>query len=268
MQYLITKTENKFLPIASKFLEEMFSSVHLPSHDYLHHLRVWQYAKEYLKEAGEKKHDFDKNDIQGIFFACLFHDSGLSVTLDSSHGIESRRIFEKFADEYLSEKIPGHEELLEAIENHDKKEEISLARQNFSSPSSILKILTICDDLDAFGAIGVIRYAEIYLMRKISLCKIPSLILENVRHRVKFFKNSTFELPEFRRDHERRINYITGFYSKARDLESSEFELLNLIQLQVINHRKNYQEFLQILEQDDRYKDLSIQLKSELNVLI
>jgi HD superfamily phosphodiesterase len=267
MQDYITNTENQFLPIVSKFFEEIFSQIHLPSHDYLHHLRVWKYAKEYLKLVYEKNHRFDTNMIPSVFFACLFHDSGMSLTHDSSHGKESRKIFERFAEKFITEKIPHYEELLEAIENHDKKLDISLARLNFNSPSEILKILTICDDLDAYGAIGVIRYAEIYLIREMSPDKIPVLVMENVQHRANFFKSFTSGLPEFRKNHEFRINYILEFYSRAKDQQNSVFELLKQIRFHVINQRKNYKKLLIILEQDERYKDLSIQLNSELNLL-
>ncbi len=95
--------------------------------------------------------------------------------------------------------------MLEAIEYHDVKN-YSDASKNKSN--NIYHLLTIADDLDALGALGVYRYIEIYLVRGIEIHEIPIQILNNVRQRYDYFIEYTHGYNFDRKKYEIRYNTI------------------------------------------------------------
>ena len=54
--------------------------------------------------------------------------------------------------------------------------------------NDLLNILSVADDLDAFGYTGIYRYSEIYLTRGISPKEIGNLIRENASRRYHNFE--------------------------------------------------------------------------------
>ncbi len=88
--------------------------------------------------------------------------------------------------------------------------------QKAISQKSVLSVLCVSDDLEAFGAIGVFRYAEIYLLRNISIKELARKVLENLESRYKNFHSLYSNLEAFVKKQKERYNFTRGFY---RDLE-------------------------------------------------
>ena len=143
---LIWTVEQKWMDRLFLCVKKEFQNIWLPSHDEQHHMRVWQHAKNLVIDTGLKP---DLSFLENLILACFFHDIGMVVTLDEDHGKASRKICETFL---LKRHTPASfSEALEAIEHHDDK---NYTRSK--KPSSfLLEYLTIADDLDAFGAIGL-----------------------------------------------------------------------------------------------------------------
>ncbi len=79
---------------------------------------------------------------------------------------------------------PGNfDEILRAIELHDRKDELIHRPFQRDTRPEILTFLSVADDLEAMGIIGIYRYAEIYLRRGISLEELGDRILENASAR-------------------------------------------------------------------------------------
>lgn len=241
----------------------IFQNQHLPSHDAAHHFRVWNYAKQYLLK-NEKYHHAKRDLLTGVFFSCFFHDTGMSVTLEKNHGRESRKIFESFSKTVLKTQLSNHDEIAKSIEMHDEKEALALHMPGFEKPSEILRILTICDDLDAFGAIGVLRYIEIYLLRGIPEWEIPERILKNIKFRAEFFRNSTTDFPEYQKIHNKRIQFTIDFFVKAQEPGSIEYSLIHAVKRHVINEQADYKSFAELLESNSDAKIFSGVLNQEL----
>ena len=98
------------------------------------------------------------------------HDIGMSVDPGVKHGKHSRNLCLQFLNK---NNLPetDYRDALEAIEYHDNKDYISNSFKNY-----LLTVLSVSDDLDAFGITGIFRYSEIYLTRGIDPEKIGYLI--------------------------------------------------------------------------------------------
>lgn len=259
MKEIIKQIEQSYLSKTYDYVQEVFTGHHLPSHDHTHHFRVWQYAKEYLTEIKGNDKPIDHKEILSVFFSCFFHDTGMSVTLDKSHGIASRKIFDNFVNEYLNREIFNYEETCAAIQKHDNKEAILLDIPGFSDKSITLSILSVCDDLDAFGAIGILRYTEIYLLRKIPLQDISKAVSDNLNFRIKNFLKSAEHMPEFFSRHQRRAEFTIDFFKGGLNKDSWQYIYLQTIQNHVIENRMNYQQFLERIKnnsQNDEFLNL------------
>ncbi len=207
---LITSVEDKWLDILYQFSKSKFKNIKLPSHDHLHHLRVWSNAKALFYEL--EKHDIKitKNDLEKTIIAVFFHDMGMVESIEKNHGIFSRQMCEAFFKEN-NFKIDGFDEVLNAIEKHDDKE-YTEAVYHSKLQKNVLSILCVSDDLDAFGAIGVFRYFEIYLMRGMDVKEMPKEILKNVLNRYDNFHNLYSGLDQFTKKEKTRFEIITQFY--------------------------------------------------------
>lgn len=211
---IIVSVEKKWLNKLSEFCQNHFSKIQIPSHDYSHHLRVWQYSKEIIYAINTLKL-IDKDFIESCLIASLFHDTGLTQTLNENHGHESRKICERYFKNNQIKKPNNFEEILSAIELHDDKNYIN-ANQD---PNSIISVLCNADDLDAFGKIGVIRYTEIYFMRGISLIELPKAVIQNLDKRFANFKNSFQMLPELFEKHKQRYLITKRFFEELLEDE-------------------------------------------------
>ena len=83
-----------------------------------------------------------------------------------------------------------------------------------SQADSLLSILSIADDLDAFGHIGVIRYSEIYLMRGISINELPKLVLSNLDKRFRNFEKKIKNYPDLYESHKSRYLITRKFFEE------------------------------------------------------
>jgi HD superfamily phosphodiesterase len=179
----IESAENKYRPILEEYFIKTWGDTALFSHDIEHHRRVWHYGKELLSEAGKNINNIIPFSPDKLLSACYMHDLGMAIDASDRHGIHSSNLFREFiAENGLSEsEFAG---VLTAIRDHDKKEDISAHR----SPD-LIGFLTIADDLDAFGYIGISRYLEIYLLRGISPSEIGYKIRDNATKRFANFRS-------------------------------------------------------------------------------
>jgi HD superfamily phosphodiesterase len=210
----ISIAEQKWLDLLFNYSKEKFSRAPLPSHDHLHHARVWNYAKQILKALSEAGIVYSQPEVEAIMVAVFFHDLGMTITRDKQHGIESRKLCQSFFDDHAL-LLPSNAELIyEMIEKHDDKEYIILLL-NTEKPAAAA-ILNIADDLDAFGNIGVYRYTEIYYFRGIPVEELPSLVLPNLEARYLHFSKQLGQLEELVYMHRRRFEIIFNFFTSMK----------------------------------------------------
>jgi hypothetical protein len=202
----IESSETKFKKILEEFFKGIYNPLFLQSHGIDHHRRVWHYAKEILYQLEGHGFEISQSLTDKLIIACFLHDSGMSVDSGFRHGTESRKIGERFfcmndlsADEY--------EDVLRAIENHDNKEYTVLYQ-----PGDLMTILSVADDLDAFGFIGIYRYLEIYIARKKPIQELGYMIIENSENRFHHFLRIYGSYNEFFIRHSKRYNIVSSFF--------------------------------------------------------
>jgi HD superfamily phosphodiesterase len=209
---ILAETEKRWLKSLFNEIKKEFTSHPLPSHDHTHHLRVWYFARDLLTALSAAGCRIDQNLVEKTLISVLFHDTGMTATIEPSHGIESRLICEKYFSEKGGIDRSSLDEILEAVEMHDDKQ-YAEKMQGINTYT----ILTVADDLDAYGAIGVYRYYEIYLLRGIEKKEIPGKAIDNINTRFSFMERSFGFLDTFIRKHEARkkrtINYFEQFSS-------------------------------------------------------
>lgn len=211
MEYLIYNVEQKWLKTLFGVCREMFRNSFLPSHDEIHHYRVWVTARDLIREIGTQDIHFSETDIEKILIAVFFHDVGMAKNLDKDHGKISRKICEDFFKTNPDKKIQSLTEIYEAIENHDDKDYKNNTYHN-PDPGSLYSVLYVSDDLDAFGITGIYRYAEIYLMRNININELPDKVLGNANHRYLHFEKKYGFLTQFIEKQKVRYLEIKSFY--------------------------------------------------------
>jgi HD superfamily phosphodiesterase len=175
----VDRVSKTWMPDIIKFLEQLYAGKWLPSHDIEHHKRVWQNAVEICRYIQRVKPVFEQSFYEELILCCFFHDTGLLVDTSEFHGTESKKFTVRFLESSRQNVNFDTTALLDAIEKHDDK---NYQSQNINA-SLLLEILSLADDIDALGAIGLYRYIEIYLVRGIVAEKIPELILTNVEKR-------------------------------------------------------------------------------------
>ena len=217
----LTAAEERYLKILYSHCKDIFTPSPLPSHDHNHHLRVWFYASDLLKHLQKENILLSHSQTANLILAVFFHDTGLTKTLKKEHGAESRKLCENFLTN--NPRLFHHdvEQALLAIEMHDDKD-YGKAGQKTAIPD-ILSILSVCDDFDAYGAIGVIRYAEIYLLRGITPDELPLIVLQNLERRYNYSVSHKWIPREFFNKQKKRYEFTAGYYSKmAGEPESGE----------------------------------------------
>ena len=184
----------------------IFATAGIPSHDHLHHERVWKNASQLLERLYDARMVTGSDMAEKAIIAAFFHDTGLTVNRGSNHGRESRRICSEFI-ESLSINDADCREILDAVEKHDDKTYICQ-----SDPSSLAAIISVADDMDAFGETGISRYEEIYSMRGIPASGMPEMIIENVLSRLRHLESTYGIFPdlvdEMREKSQRVISYF------------------------------------------------------------
>jgi len=104
-------------------------------------------------------------------------------------------------------KAADYQDLLSAIENHDNKD--------YDDPGNndlLLTILSVADDLDAFGETGISRYLEIYQERGVEKFMVGQAIRENARKRFKNFERLYRKYPELIEKHRKRFLILDTFF--------------------------------------------------------
>ena len=208
----LQKVENSWLIPLYTICQRAFSQTHLPSHNEDHHHRVWITAKELIKQLEKQAITFTSSDLTKIIIATFLHDTGMSVTIDKTHGKESGKICKQFIEEYKPEDIDNPQELLDVIENHDDKEYQNKFAK-IKNPKHLFKILSVCDDLDAFGLTGAYRYIEIYLLRGIPVNNIATMVLKNLTSRIDYFTGSFRYMEKFYKKHIKRFDLTWAFFT-------------------------------------------------------
>lgn len=210
----IKRAESKWLNLLSSNAEDLFSQTFLPSHDHTHHQRVWNICKNLLKEIGQFNPQLDESLVEGILIAAWFHDLGMVQSTREDHGRLGRELCEKwFLENGFG--IPDlFTELLNAIELHDNKKELQYMAILFNQRPGVLSLLSIADDLEAFGTIGIYRYAEIYLKRHISLSELGSRILENSTLRYEKLLQSCSSCQSLIGEHQEQFELLKSFFQE------------------------------------------------------
>jgi HD superfamily phosphodiesterase len=204
----ISAAENLFREKLEVYLYDIFRGITIDSHGPDHHRRVWKYARDLMGYPEVRLSITDSTFPLKLIIGSYLHDSGMAIDPGSSHGELSRGFCEKFILEN-GLRPADFTDMLEAVENHDKKE--------YNSPESktiLFDILTVADDLDALGYTGIYRYIEIYLMREKPFTELGNLITANVTGRFKNLERTFGHLPSFTARVRPRLDIITGFFEK------------------------------------------------------
>jgi len=206
----IVQAEKKWLHALYSHAKEVYQETFLPSHDHKHHMRVWNLSKQLLTEIATLHSSLSPAMVEGVLIAAFFHDLGMAQSIREDHGKLGRELCRSWFSENAY--LPPHnfDRILEAIELHDRKE-ARIYPKTGASPE-ILGVLSVADDLEALGVIGIYRYAEIYLSRGISMENLGTRILENAK--LRFLNLSKYPIaPEFIGEYEKELKKLTRFYS-------------------------------------------------------
>ncbi len=179
----INQAEEKWLHSLYTHARELYRTTYLPSHDHTHHLRVWNISKQLLRELDTTPSSLSPWLAEGALISAFFHDLGMAQSTREDHGRLGRDLCRYWFSERGHVIPPGFDRILEAIEKHDRKEARFYPDPETETSPGILGILSVADDLEAMGVIGIYRYAEIYLHRGISLEELGNRILENAEQR-------------------------------------------------------------------------------------
>ena len=211
----IESAEKKYKQILEEFFTSVYPEIALSSHGIDHHRRVWKYAMEFLITVPPENSTDTLRLAENLIIACYLHDIGMSVDPGIKHGKHSRNICSRFLIGHnLSEN--DFTEVLEAIEYHDNKDYTSNGYMN-----NLLTILSVADDLDAFGCIGIFWYSEIYLTRDLGYDKIGYMIRENAQKRYDNFIKIFGSFDELVVKHWERYYLLDMFFAKYNEQLSS-----------------------------------------------
>lgn len=202
----IESAELQFKQILEDFFITEYNEKTLPSHGIDHHRRVWSYSKELLTLLTGKKPATFSQLPSKLIIASYLHDIGMSVDSGIRHGKHSRHLCIRFLDQN-NLPLNEYQDVLEAIENHDIKDYTCNIGVN-----DLLTLLSVADDLDAFGFQGIYRYSEIYLTRGIDPVEIGHMIRYNASRRFdNFFKTPGFS-EELVLKHKKRFDILDNFF--------------------------------------------------------
>lgn len=217
LKLTIVSAEKQYKQILEEFFVSVYAGETLSSHGIDHHKRVWNYSKELIELIPHNSRG-EKNLAEQLIIASYLHDIGMSFDPGVKHGKHSKALCQLFLSQ---NNIPenAYPDLLEAIENHDDKEYITGIARN-----ELLRILSVADDLDAFGYVGIYRYAEIYLTRGIEKSNIGSLIIKNAAKRFENFELTFGNNPELIKKHRERFLNLHDFFTGYNEqLHSYQF---------------------------------------------
>lgn len=208
----ISEAENQWLEKLKTFLDEIYIDTFLPSHDQTHHLRTWKAAKEILLEIAEFNDSIPADFVEAVLLASLFHDTGITQTRGLEHGLKGKKIYLKYIDENCKKPPAMHAKIARAIEMHDQKTENLFTPFHWDKTPDLLTLVSIADDMDALGTIGIYRFAEIYLHRGTSLKSLGMVLLDNVSTRYNNFSKATSLIPSLVKKAKPKYQEIITFY--------------------------------------------------------
>jgi HD superfamily phosphodiesterase len=263
--------EQRFIPSLEEFFISVYDENKLFSHGLDHHRRVWNYAKELLLSTNNQDIINPSVFAEKLIIACYIHDIGMSVDPGIRHGHHSRNLCSQFLKTNLL-KESDFQDVLRAIENHDNKE---YTDSDFSG--DLLTILSVADDLDAFGYIGIYRDLEIYLTRGVDPADAGNQILRNAGKRYENFKSTFGYSDKLLNKHKIRFDLLELFFRNYNrnvtdyPFKSSHpdgyFGIVDII-LSIITRKKELEYYLNEIGNysDDRViTDFFAGLKNELS---
>lgn len=235
------------MPVLMAACTKQFAQTHLPSHNQWHHARVWAHAKKLVFESAKQGVSITEKDIEQLIIAVFFHDQGMSETASKDHGKVSRKLCKAFIKDCGVPPPDFVDEVLDAIEHHDKKEYDAVNGKAFGF--DLQKFVTIADDLDAFGIVGAYRYTEIYLLRKIKPEAMPEAILTNMAGRYNHFAGyfgqcqglvkSTYQRYIVARNFFKDLNFQINQIGYSEDVFLGPIGVVNIIQTEILEGRKS-----------------------------
>jgi HD superfamily phosphodiesterase len=215
---IIESVELRYKQILEEFFIQIYDEKVLSSHGIEHHRRVWNNSKELLLLLSGKSLNSLSQLPSKLIIASYLHDIGMLVETGIRHGKHSR----DFGIQFLEKNhipIIEYQDVLEAIEYHDRKDYTESFEVN-----DLLKILSVADDLDAFGFIGIFRYAEIYLTRGINPQEIGSMVRENAKKRFDNFIKTFGFAGELVAKHKKRFDILNDFFENYnKQVQSYKF---------------------------------------------
>ena len=204
---LIVSAELRFRQILEDFFISVYDEKSLPSHGISHHRRVWSFAKELLNLPCHSK-SAGGNLAVKLIIASYLHDTGMSVEKGMRHGKHSR----DFSIEFLTRNNlnpDNYTDMLDAIENHDRKNYLIQSTDNI-----LLTLLSLADDLDAFGFTGIYRYTEIYHLREIKPEFLGYRIQENAKVRFDNLEKTLASCSDFLQKNKNRYKILDNFFTE------------------------------------------------------
>lgn len=260
----VKSIEKSHKELIENFFLTVYPSNHLVSHGISHHRRVWENAKELILNSGIPPENIDNKFILNTITASYFHDIGMAEDPGTKHGALGRKICTEFLmrNNML---VNEFRVALEAIEYHDDKEYLTHPEDN-----KVLDILSLADDLDAFGITGIYRYTEIYLKRGIALRDIGTMIINNARSRFENLEKRQGLSGEFLLRQRVRYNYLINFFMEYnKQLNSYSFSsaypsgYCGIIQILAKSDAPGYQKNIEISTKDQFITNFFNQLKVE-----
>ncbi|MFH0756931.1 MAG: HD domain-containing protein [Bacteroidota bacterium] len=209
----ISASEEKWLVKLQPNAAEVFSGIFLPSHDQDHHLRVWQLCKTLLGEISLFNSSITPDLVEGVMVAAWFHDLGMAQSTEESHGVLGKAMCKQFFSEKELPLPLRFDEICTAVEKHDSKDESVYDAFVAGSPPGVLNILSIADDLDALGVIGIYRYVEIYLHRRIPMGELGISVLKNATTRYRNIRRCLSNCPALAESSERDFTTLVNFFN-------------------------------------------------------
>jgi hypothetical protein len=205
LKEIIINSEKRNLSLLEEFFFKTWGDTKLWSHDLSHHRRVWNFSKELLITINHHNTKKLQEFCDKLIIACFLHDIGMSFDLGIFHGRQSKKLCQKFLNNnnFI---IDDFSDVLSAVENHDNKNYENITRDNL-----LLTILSVADDLDAFGYTGISRYLEIYLKRGVDLANLGNLISENASGRFENFSKTFGYSAELFKRHKIRYKVLEDF---------------------------------------------------------
>lgn len=204
----IESAELRFRQILEEFFISVYDEESLPSHGIDHHRRVWSYSKELLLLFNDSFSTGIYQLTSNLLIASYLHDIGMSAETGVRHGKHSMDICSRFL---RNNNLPvdEYQDALTAIENHDRKD-----YRDDTPANDLLKILSVADDLDAFGFTGIFRYSEIYLTRGTDPREIGKMINENAGKRFDNFLATYGFSDSLVQKHRKRYEILLNFFNE------------------------------------------------------